>query len=33
MQKIFIGWFHSVAFGGHLYLVCAFLWRHNWTSY
>ena len=22
-QKIFMGGFHSVAYGGHLYLVCA----------
>jgi len=32
-QKIFMGGFHSVAYGGHLYLVCAVcdvtIWRHS----
>jgi len=31
-QKFFEGGFHSVAYGGHLYLVCAVcdvtIWRH-----
>jgi len=35
-QKIFIGAVHSVAYGGHLYLVCAvcgvIIWRHNHVS-
>jgi len=35
-QKIFMGGFHSVAFGGHLYLVCAVcdvtIWRHIHVS-
>jgi len=30
-QKIFMGEFHSLPNGGHLYLVR--LWRHNLTSY
>jgi len=35
-QKIFMFFFHSVANGGHLYLVCAVcdvtIWRHNHVS-
>jgi len=35
-QKIFMRGFHSVAYGGHLYLVCALcdvtIWRHIHVS-
>ena len=35
-QKIFMGRFHSVAYGGHLYLMCAvcdvIIWRHIHVS-
>jgi len=35
-QKIFMGGFHSVAYGGHLYLMCAVcdvtIWRHAHVS-